>query len=284
MSAALVFLLVLLPAQCWGFSPDVFTRASSATGIPVELILAVSHVESGFHPSAINVAGRSFQPSSRYEAEWVLKRSGDNVDIGLMQINWGHWGKKFGLSKSDLLDPWLNVLLGARILARAYVAWSRQASEKLAKASEYIAQATREINSEATAFRNDAEKSNDVGFAGQGPAGLYYFFSPGDESAVKDVAVLNKIWREGRLGVVGIPVRGKDEQIVNYVNEAKPLFPIRRSDAEVKLVRAAETPNLYLALPLEKKLFRLGPTITETAIADAISTIAAELSRIKSRM
>jgi soluble lytic murein transglycosylase-like protein len=112
----LALLLVLLPGQCWGLSPDVFLRASAATGIPVELILAVSHVESGYQPSAINVAGRSFLPSSRNEAEWILKRSGDNVDIGLMQINWGHWGKKFGLSKSDLLDPWLNVLLGARIL------------------------------------------------------------------------------------------------------------------------------------------------------------------------
>ena len=33
-----------------------------------------------------------------------------------MQINWGHWGNKFGLSKSELLDPQLNVLVGARIL------------------------------------------------------------------------------------------------------------------------------------------------------------------------
>jgi soluble lytic murein transglycosylase-like protein len=114
--AGLVLVLVLLPGQSWALSPDVFTRASSATGIPVELILAVSHVESGFHPHAINVAGRSFQPSSRDQAEWILRRSGDNVDIGLMQINWGHWGKRFGLSKTDLLDARLNVLLGARIL------------------------------------------------------------------------------------------------------------------------------------------------------------------------
>ena len=96
MYVGLVFLLVLLPGQCWGFSPDVFLRASAATGIPVELILAVSHVESSYQPSAINVAGRSFLPSSRNEAEWILKRSGDNVDIGLMQINWGDWGKRFG--------------------------------------------------------------------------------------------------------------------------------------------------------------------------------------------
>jgi Transglycosylase SLT domain len=112
----LVISSVLICTECWGFSPDVFTRASAATGIPVELILAVSHVESGFQPSAINVSGRPFLPSSRDEAESVLKRSGDNVDIGLMQINWGHWGKKLGLSKSELLDPRLNVLLGAKIL------------------------------------------------------------------------------------------------------------------------------------------------------------------------
>ena len=72
------------------------------------------------------------------------------------------------------------------------------------------------------------------------------------------MAVLNKIWREGRIGVVGIPVGGNDEEVGNYVDEAKPLFPIRRSDAEVKLVKPAETPDLYLALPLEKKMFRLG--------------------------
>jgi soluble lytic murein transglycosylase-like protein len=99
-----------------GFFLGCFHARIGGNGIPVELILAVSHVESGFHPHAINIAGRSFQPSSRDEAEWILRRSGDNVGIGLMQINWGHWGKRFGLSKADLLDPRLNVLLGARIL------------------------------------------------------------------------------------------------------------------------------------------------------------------------
>lgn len=87
--------------------------------------------------------------------------------------------------------------------------------------------------------------------------------------------MLNKIWREGRLGVVGIPVSGKDEEIVSFVNEAKALFPIRRGDAEGKLVKPAGTPALYLALPLEKKMFRLGTTITETSIAEAIGSIVA---------
>ena len=159
--------------------------------------------------------------------------------------------------------------------ARAYVLWSKQASERLAKASEYIAQATREINSEASIN----VRSNDLSLAGVGPVGLYYFFSPADQTAAKDVAVLNKIWREGRLGVVGIPVSGKDEEVGNYVNEAKPLFPIRRSDAEVKLVKPAETPELYLALPLEKKMIRLGPTISEKAITEAIGSIMATQSK-----
>ena len=116
MSAAVLFLLVFLSSQCWGFSADAFLRASVATGIPAELLLAISHVESGFHPHAINVSGRPFLPYSEHEALGLLKRSGDNVDIGLMQVNWGYWGNKFGLSKSELLDPQLNVLVGAKIL------------------------------------------------------------------------------------------------------------------------------------------------------------------------
>ena len=113
---AVVFLLVFVSTECWGFSADAFLRASVATGIPAELLLAISHVESGFHPHAINVSGRPFLPYSEHEALGLLKRSGDNVDIGLMQVNWGYWGNKFGLSKSELLDPQLNVLVGAKIL------------------------------------------------------------------------------------------------------------------------------------------------------------------------
>jgi hypothetical protein len=41
----------------------------------------------------------------------------------------------------------------------------------------------------------------------------------------KDVAVLNKIWREGRLGVVGIPVGGKYED-VSWARLLKRVFDI----------------------------------------------------------
>ena len=116
--------------------------------------------------------------------------------------------------------------------ARAYVTWSRQTNEKLAKASEYIAQATREMN--AAASQNGVERSNINALSSLGPVGLYYFFSPDDQTALKDVRVLNNIFQKGKLGVVGIPVRGKDEEIIQFLNEAKPLFPVRRSDAEVQ--------------------------------------------------
>jgi hypothetical protein len=168
--------------------------------------------------------------------------------------------------------------------ARAYVLWSRQANERLAKASEYIAQATREINSEASVLSTDNKTGNDFALAGMGPAGLYYFFSPGDRSATRDVAVLNKIWSDGKIGVVGIRFRGNDEEVAGFVNETRPLFPIRSGDGEVQVVKPTETPDLYLALPLQKKMFRLGSTITEAAITETIGKMLAELSSRKSIM
>ncbi len=153
--------------------------------------------------------------------------------------------------------------------ARAYVLWAKQARERLAKASEYIARATREVNSEAVSN----EGKNDVTPSGVGPLGLYYFFSPGDTSASKDVAALNEIWREGRIGVVGIPIRGNDEEISRFVNETRPRFPVRKSDVEVKLVKPIVTPELYLAFPLEKRIFRLGSVIDEVTIVRAIHDI-----------
>jgi hypothetical protein len=116
MRLLIVIVILLIRIDCWALTPDVYLRAAAATGLPVELLLAISHVESGFQPHALNVSGRSFFPSSYHEATGLLRRSGDNVDIGLMQVNWGLWGKRFDLSKFELLDPQLNVVAGAKIL------------------------------------------------------------------------------------------------------------------------------------------------------------------------
>ena len=184
---------------------------------------------------------------------------------------------------SSLPEPVRNLLENpSPETARAYITWSRQANEKLAKATEYIAQATREINSR-DASSNGVESPNTNAASGLGPVGLYYFFSPGDETALTDVAVLNQIFEEGRLGVVGIPVRGKDEEIVQFLNEAKPLFPVRRSDAEVRMIKPSETPELHLALSLKKKMFRIGSVISETVIKQAIDDILVTVVHRKSR-
>lgn len=187
----------------------------------------------------------------------------------------------FSQQRSNLPEPVRNILENPTPeTARAYVTWSRQANEKLAKATEYIAQVNREMNAGA-ASRNSIETSNTNAASSLGPVGLYYFFSPGDQTALKDVAVLNKIFQEGRLGVVGIPVRGKDEEIVEFLTQTKPLFPVRRSDAEVQTIKPQETPELHLALPLEKKVLRLGSVINETAIAQAIANVVAAQSAKK---
>jgi hypothetical protein len=125
----------------------------------------------------------------------------------------------------------------------------------------------------SAASQTSIDKSYTNAASSLGPVGLFYFFSPGDQTALKDVAVLNKMFQEGKLGVVGIPVRGKDEETIQFLNETKPLFPVRRSDAEVRMIKPSVTPELHLALPLEKKVLRLGSIITERAIAEAIGSI-----------
>lgn len=160
--------------------------------------------------------------------------------------------------------------------ARAYVMYSKEAQEKLAKATVYIAEAMREMRASGSTG-SDVDR-NISGSPGLGPVGLYYFFSPSDRTARSDVAVLNKIFLEGRLGVVGIPVGGRDHEIAAFVGQTKPLFPVRRSDTEVRLVNPAETPELHLALPMQKKIVRLGAFIDEKAIQQAIGiALAAQI-------
>ena len=96
-------------------APDPYTAAARATGVPLDLLVAVAGTESGFHPLALNVKGREIYCRSVAEAKRILSTT-DNVDIGLMQINWPFWGRRLGVSKSDLLDPKSNLLYGARIL------------------------------------------------------------------------------------------------------------------------------------------------------------------------
>ena len=97
-------------------SPDPFIQASQATQIPVPLLRAISRVESAHHPWALNLNGRGLFLQNRQEAERMINGSSDDIDIGHMQVHYRTWRSYLGLTKTQLLDPYLNAWAGAVIL------------------------------------------------------------------------------------------------------------------------------------------------------------------------
>ena len=92
--------------------------AARNAGVLPDLLIAIAGAESGYHPWALNIKGHQVFCQSREEAEAVLTTTPtDDIDIGLMQINWRVWGPRSGVaSRSELLDPRKNLALGAAIL------------------------------------------------------------------------------------------------------------------------------------------------------------------------
>ena len=103
-------------------------NACGIAGLPAAVVEGIIRVESGGNPWALHVGigrGHALYPRSRAEARRLLAVSlalTDNVDIGLMQVNWRTWGataEGLGLSAADLLAAAANLKMGCRILARA---------------------------------------------------------------------------------------------------------------------------------------------------------------------
>ncbi|MDD2761826.1 MAG: transglycosylase SLT domain-containing protein, partial [Methylomonas sp.] len=73
-------------------------------------------------PWALNKSGKALMPASRREAHALLKQSLDEgnrlIDVGLMQINWRWHGHRVS-TPAQLLDPMINVQIGAELLATA---------------------------------------------------------------------------------------------------------------------------------------------------------------------
>jgi soluble lytic murein transglycosylase-like protein len=97
----------------------IIVSAAARAGIPAEVLAAVIWVESGRWPWALNVGGRPVYPRSRTEAAVWLRAVSGRADIGLAQIHYPVWGPVFGLRPEDLLDPWTNLHVAARILRDA---------------------------------------------------------------------------------------------------------------------------------------------------------------------
>ncbi len=114
----LLFLRQSRPANAEQRVADPYIVAARDADVPPDLLIAIAGAESGFHPWALNIQGRQVFCQSREEAEGVLETTPtDDVDIGLMQINWRFWGARSGVtSRTELLDPRKNLALGAAIL------------------------------------------------------------------------------------------------------------------------------------------------------------------------
>lgn len=136
--ATAIFIAAQLIATCPSSAADdvdllagtVYERVGDQENLDPYLLYSISLLESanGYgksgqyvapSPYAIRGPGGSFYPQSYDEAVKVLNQQIEKygvrkLDIGLMQINGQHWGKV--KRPEDLLNPYINVRLGAQIL------------------------------------------------------------------------------------------------------------------------------------------------------------------------
>lgn len=97
---------------------DAQYKAAATFRVPVELLNAIKQVESKGYPWALCVNrgnGKSLPvyPRTYSEAAKYLAASGDNIDIGPWQVNYHYIGKRFGLTKIQMLNPYVSSLLAA---------------------------------------------------------------------------------------------------------------------------------------------------------------------------
>ena len=74
---------------------------------PPALVKAIARQESRLNPLAVNVAGKSYYPATREEAEQLIREAmaaGKSFGVGTMQINcW--WTDRFSIDPVSLLNP-----------------------------------------------------------------------------------------------------------------------------------------------------------------------------------
>ena len=126
--ASLLAVWMLSASPSWAGWCPLSDRACGIVGLPSAVVEGIIVVESGGNPWALHVGigkGYAFYPRSPAEARRFLAVSlalTDNVDIGLMQINWRTWRESvraLGLDSYDLLDAQINMEMGCHVLAQA---------------------------------------------------------------------------------------------------------------------------------------------------------------------
>jgi soluble lytic murein transglycosylase-like protein len=132
-----LFAIVLLVSRVMLSAEEDFLqliiRSARAVQIRPSLVLAVIYVESRGKPTALDfnlphgVSVPKFPPDVEAGLKELWAMPTNNVDIGLMQVNYRYWGDELKLSKEDLLKPDVNIAAGCAIL-----------KDRIAKDGEYL--------------------------------------------------------------------------------------------------------------------------------------------------
>ncbi len=129
---SLLFMLAVSPLP--SFAEDLqqlIKEAEQDYNIPSGLLTAIASVESGFKPYALNISGKTVVVSSKAEGkaiiEHYLQRGYQNIDVGVMQVNY-HWHRKNFATLEEMLIPKLNIEYAAKLLSglyKQYRSWSK---------------------------------------------------------------------------------------------------------------------------------------------------------------
>jgi hypothetical protein len=106
---------------------EAASHAAETTGVPYEVLLAISTVETGRNnrpwPWTVNFGGKGKWYGSAAEAEADVAKAVDggatNVDLGCFQLNY-RWHADGFASIADMLDPKLNATYAAEFLAEHF--------------------------------------------------------------------------------------------------------------------------------------------------------------------
>ncbi|HBT4924900.1 transglycosylase SLT domain-containing protein [Klebsiella pneumoniae] len=130
-----LIMLAAFPAGASQAVPYGYQHIAAQTGVPANLLYAVALTESASRlpqgvrpwPWTLNVAGKGYRYATRHEAcsalqQFVRTTNPKRIDIGLGQINLGWHGQHF-TSPCDVLAPYPNLQLAARLLRGHYNRW-----------------------------------------------------------------------------------------------------------------------------------------------------------------
>lgn len=100
---------------------EYFHNAAHEMQVPVDVVKAISRVESRGQPYLLTIAGKRYMCDTKTEALIIARKAhaeGKDFDVGMMQVN-NSVLSRYGIPLDAALDPAANILLGAYLLRAA---------------------------------------------------------------------------------------------------------------------------------------------------------------------